>query len=260
MKYVIICIILLILSFLQITFPLTFAFTKLVGPAQQNTSYSAESIKNFFMFFTQMQEVARDYEDLYLEYQSLQNENIKLKFLKNENDELRKQLKVVNSEEILKNKRYVYALTYPNPADRSGTTVLMNVGTVSGVHKGDVAIKDNNIVGIVKNSTSGRSVLELITSPNVKIPAYNFSSQYKSEGIVSGKYGTSITLENILPSEVVREGDVLMTSAREISIPPNLIIGKIVKIEGGPSSTVRTAFVESLLDLKNLQRVYILVE
>lgn len=260
MKYFALSFILLLLSLLQLTFPLTFTFNKIIGPAQQSLSYKAVGIKNFFLFFSQMQQVAQDYEDLYLEYQSLQNENIKLKFLKDENAELRKQLKVVNSEEILKNKKYVYAQTYPNPQDLSGTTVLMNVGIVSGVHSGDVVIKENNLVGVVKNSTSNKSVLELITSPNLKIPTYNFSSSQKHEGIVTGKYGTSIVLQDILPSETIKEGDVLMTSARNLNIPPNLVIGKVVNIEGGSSSTVRSAFLEAFVDLKNLQRVYVLVE
>ena len=63
-----------------------------------------------------------------------------------------------------------------------------------------------------------------------------------------------------MPSETIKEGDVLMTSARNLNIPPNLVIGKVVNIEGGPSSTVRSAFLEAFVDLKNLQRVYVLVE
>lgn len=260
MKYLAISVFLLILSILHVTFPVTLVFNKAFGPAQQNATYYGESFKDFFLFFSQMRTVAKDYEDLYLEYQSLQTENVKLKYLKDENAQLRQQLNVVNGEDILKNKKFVFTYAYPNPNDKSGNTMLMNAGTVSGVHKGDVVIKDTNLIGIVKNASSGKSILELITSPTLKIPVYNFSSNAKVEGIVSGKFGTAIVMENILPTEQVKEGDVLLTSTKGQEVPPNLIVGKIVRIEGGTSSTVKSAFVESLVDFKNLQRVYVLVE
>ncbi|MBP7927985.1 rod shape-determining protein MreC, partial [Patescibacteria group bacterium] len=237
MKYLAISVFLLILSTLHVTFPVTLLFNKAFGPAQKNATYYGESVKDFFLFFSQMRNVAKDYEDLYLEYQSLQTENVKLKYLKDENAQLRQQLKVVNSEDILKNKKFVFTYAFANPNDKSGNTMLMNAGTVSGVHKGDVVIKDTNLIGIVKNATSGRSILELITSPTLKIPVYNFSSIQKTEGFVSGKFGTAIVMENILPDEQVKEGDVLLTSTNGLEVPPNLIVGKIVRIEGGRAST-----------------------
>ena len=260
MKYLVISVSLLILSLLHVTFPVSLAFTKIFGPAQQNTTLYAEGVRNFFVFFTQMRDVARDYENLYLEYRSLQSENVQLKYLKEENAELRNQLKIVNNEELLKNKKFVFTYILPNPNDKSGNTMLLNVGTISGVHKGDVVIKDNNLVGIVKNASSGKSIVELVTSPSLKIPAYDFSSEKKIEGIVSGKYGTSMLMSNILPTEDVKEGDIVLTSTRSDQMLPNLIIGKIVRLEGETSSTVRSAFIESLLDFTKLDRVYVIVE
>lgn len=248
------------LSAFHMTFPLAHLFNKLIGPAQRNTTYQAQEVKDFFSYLAHMQDISEEYEDLYVEYQSLQAENVKLKYLKEENFQLRQQLHVVNSEELLKNKKYVFTYVYPNPNDKSGNTMLLNAGTISGVHKGDVAISGINLVGIVKNSSSNQSILELITSPTLEIPVYNFSAPDKFEGLARGKFGTSIVLENILPNEVVKEGDILMTSARSQKIPPNLTIGKVVRVEGTNASTVKSAFVESFLDFIKLKRIYILVE
>ncbi len=78
------------------------------------------------------------------------------------------------------------------------------------------------------------------------------------EGIVKGKYGTSLALEKILQSEVLNLADVIVTSGRDGKFIPGLILGTVSSIDFSPSDTLKSAILKLDYNISEITNVFVL--
>ena len=72
------------------------------------------------------------------------------------------------------------------------------------------------------------------------------------QGVVSGDRGLSIQMDLIPKDAVVANGDIVVTSGLEVTIPRGLVIGAIERVESEPNTFFQLAFLRPLIDLNNL--------
>lgn len=194
-------------------------------------------------------------------------ENAKLKFLQDENSELRKHLNFLNNQ----GGRYLMAdvitrgdLAGGNAVDNQVITI--DKGAKDGLFDG-LAVLSGAAVG-----TSSRGVIigklmgvkdhisqvYLATNKNSKIAA-SILGETKTSGIARGELGLTIRMDFIPQTENIKVGDIAATSGLEQNIPRGLVIGRVSHVKRENNDVWQSASIEPLENLDALSIVSVLV-
>ncbi len=228
----------------------------LMSPIQYGLSTSAKSLKDSVSFYFHLKSIYKDYEANKQELLVLNSRIAQYLQYKQENDFLKSQLniKIENANTPV----FIIADVLGNPEDISGGTIFINKGTANTVAVGDSIVLQKYLIGEVIETTAFRSKVRLITSPDFSATAFSQSSETHIEGIVKGKYGTSLALEKILQSESLNISDVIVTSGRDGKFIPGLIIGTISSVESSPSDTLKSAILKLDYNISEITKVFVL--
>lgn len=218
-------------------------------PLQTGFYRSTQGLRNTFETFTEIGSLRSSNAELRQQNALLLAENTVLKKLESENKSLREQLNTTENELKIK--------TSASPIGFSGVGVesilLIDKGSSSRVEKGDFVIVKNILIGKVVEVNSRVSSVQLLTDPDTKIPVKTDSG---SEGILEGQFGSSLLLTNVSQDQVLKEGQILLTSGKN-EYPKDLVVGRIKKVNRIEKEFFQKAEVEQLLKMKDLSLVYI---
>jgi rod shape-determining protein MreC len=197
----------------------------------------------------------REKED---EINGLLAENARLKSLEEENEILRQYLKFFKEEK----KPFVLASIIFRGGFTSNNlekNIIIDKGSADGI-KEEVAVLDDQgvIIGKVTQIKNNLSEVCLITNAECKIAA-KLQNNDKTAGIIKGEHGLTIKMEFVPQTEEVKEGDIVVTSGLEQSIPRGLVIGKVTKVDKVSNELWQSAIIEPLVDLDNLSIVAVLL-
>ena len=258
MKYFVLASLILIIGFTGVLNPVRDLFQSIFSPVQYGLKMTARDIKRSGDFFISVDKIRRENLELLGKVESLSSQIVELKSIKEENALLRFQLDLQTSQSFEKD--YVLAKVLGNPRDTTGATIVLDRGTKHGVAPGDNVIVGNNLVGVVRQVTNGWSVVALISAPDMSVTVYDIDAPARTEGLAVGQFGTSISMTRILPNENIGVGDFILTSGRDGLFLPDLIVGRVVQVSRDSVAPLKTAFLESMIDLKTLDKVFVIVE
>jgi len=143
--------------------------------------------------------------------------------------------------------------------DDSGSETYLKDFNESGVKTGDLLVLGRNLIGVVMNVERGIIKSDLVSKNSNQINSYILnSSNQKITTIISGETGDSLVINNILATEVVSEGDLVLTTNTNSMIPSDLIIGRIQRLEGISSQTFRKATIRKNYDLNFMKFIGVL--
>lgn len=255
MKYLLISFLILVLGLVGILAPLRDVVVSIVTPIQFGLRKTALNLKQATKFFSDSNKVRDESLVLLNKIQLLEAEVTVLKIFRDENSLLKQQLGLQNINE--RKQKLLLASVMGNSADLSDSTVLVNRGTKDGVRVNDPVIIGEYLVGIVRNVDYSRSTVELITSPNLSLTAYDLDSSDKAAGLLKGAHGSLLSLERILQGEKISIGDTVVTSGKDGIFLSNLIVGKIMAIQSDPSQPLKKATLQTMFDATKLLEVFI---
>ena len=116
----------------------------------------------------------------------------------------------------------------------------------------------NNLVGIISQISPNLSKVDLVNNSSSSFTA---KTQNGAVGIFKG--GANLTLNNVLLSENLKTGELVLTKGdidiNGIGIPADLIVGKITSIEKNPSDLFQKAEVQTSIDFTKLTKVFVLL-
>jgi rod shape-determining protein MreC len=232
-------------------------FQGMFSPVQFGMNRGAKGIKDTFSFYSSVKKVRS--ENLHLETKilKLESELVELEKLRQENQALRSQIK--NIEELGIEDRVLLAYTMGNNEDTTGSTIFINKGYLHKVKTGDIVIIDNIVIGLVKDVSANKSLVELITSSEMSATVYDLNSPQKTEGLAMGQFGTSILIERILPGEYIEPGDIIVTSGKDGIFLPGLYVGKVEEVVDDPAQPLKKAFVSTMVDYSKLDKVFVIL-
>ncbi len=231
-------------------------FLYIMSPVQYGLSSSAKNLKDSVSFYFHLKSIYKDYEANKQEILVLNSRISQYLQYKQENEFLKSQLNI--KIESVNTPMFILADVLGNPEDISGGTIFINKGLADAVTVGDSVVIQKYLVGDVIEATQFRSKVRLVTSPDFSATAFSQSSDFHVEGIVKGKYGTSLALEKILQSEVLNISDVIVTSGRDGKFIPGLILGTVVSIESSPSDTLKSAILKLDYNISEITKVFVL--
>jgi rod shape-determining protein MreC len=269
-KYIIIAAVIILLIFLH--------YAKLLNPIE---SFLNQSLKPIFSSFyslstninktylaeTQKQDLAVELKQAEEKINQLIAENIKLRFLEEENSVLRKHLNFLNKD----SGRYLMAniisrgeLTGNN--SEGNQSVVIDKGSADGLFAGLAVVSSTAIgtssrgiiIGKIANIKEHIAEVYLVTNKNNKLAASIFGEN-RTSGIASGELGLTIKMDFIPQTENIKVGDIVATSGLEQNIPRGLVIGRVTKVSKENNEVWQTAIVEPSVDLDTLSIVSILL-
>lgn len=194
-------------------------------------------------------------------------ENAKLRFLKEENAELRKSLNFLDEGD----RKYLMSNIisrgrFMGNNREAGQSAVIDKGSADGLFAGLVVVSSTVIGDSIQGVVIGKitdvkehiSEICLATNENIKFAA-SILGENKTSGIASGDLGLTIKMDFIPQIENIKQGDIVATSGLEKNIPRGLAIGRIVKVAKENNEVWQSASIEPLIDLDALSMVSVLL-
>ena len=183
--------------------------------------------------------------------------------LKEQNKSLLDQFQTINPKsstllpaEVVGAPSFIPGLSYPE-------NLIINKGSKDNLKTGFAVVFKDNLIGKIGIVTPNLSQVILITNNESSFTAVTGIDK-NVLGVLKGESGGEMVLDNVLLSENLKNGDLVLTSGNvnldKIGFPPDLIVGKIISVEKSPSALFQKAQVEGLVDVTKLSTVFVIVE
>jgi len=257
-RYLLLSVFILFLGYLGVFTPIRDTSGVIFSPVQVGLRNFAGDIRGVTFFFTHLNALRRENISLREKVFSFESQILSLKEVALENQVLREQLAI--KEVFNKDISLLLANVLGNPADLTGATVFVDKGTKHGVFVGANVIKGSYLVGKVIRVESSRSLVSLLNSPEISMAVLDVDTGDAIEGVVVGRHGLSLELTRVLPGESIRVGDTIVTSGKDGIFLPGLGVGTVTAIHEVPSEPLKSAQLKPLVDLSDLQQVFVILE
>jgi cell shape-determining protein MreC len=159
---------------------------------------------------------------------------------------------------LVKNKQIlIKKIIYYDPF---ASKLILDNSENSKIKMNSLVLINSNLVGLTNESSGGVIEVKLLSSTDLNVNTQIINQkQFKIKTVLSSESGDSLVINNILATEEVGEGDTVVTSNSNEGILPDLIVGRIQRIEGITSQTFRKAYLEKNYDLNLKNFVEVLI-
>ncbi|XXF75839.1 rod shape-determining protein MreC [Myxococcaceae bacterium GXIMD 01537] len=134
-------------------------------------------------------------------------------------------------------------------------SVRISRGESDGVMRGMSAVTPDGIVGQVVRSTGGYADVALVTDPQSRVAVRVQRS--RARGTAVGAGSAPLRLENMLRTEDVEEGDLIITSGTDGVYPPGLVVGRVTGLEKKEHGMFQGADIIPAVDTTRLEEVLV---
>ncbi len=209
-----------------------------------------------YLDFKTKRELLRENKDLKDQISTLLKEKSEFLTEQEENDFLRKQLNFT--------KEFNYSFEVANvigeDVDNIQNTIIIDRGLKNGVFVGQPVVADKGIlVGKILKVTKNSAVVLLINDDLSKVAA-KIQNQAKTIGIIEGEYGLGIRMKLIPQTEMIKEGDVVVTSGLERGVPAGILIGQVERVMSAPEELFQEAAIKSAVEFNKMTMVNVIKE
>lgn len=233
--------------------PIRSLFFGITYPFQQSLyllAYKTNATKDFF---SSIGEMKRENERLTSENRKLLADNAILRDVREENVVLREQLGLAPREKF----NLEPALISSQDSHGLGNWITINKGKGDGIEKGMPVIVSNGIlIGKVDEVYSGKAKVILITNPQSSINAV--VSGTGAKGIARGEFGLGMVLDMVLQTDIIQEGNELITSGIGGDMPSGLLIGRVRDVHPSDDRLFQQATVTPLVKFSILKVVFVI--
>lgn len=148
------------------------------------------------------------------------------------------------------------------PAVTEPEHFILDKGKREKVTIGQAVVYKDTLVGKVVEVSKNLARVDVVTNTSFSLTAK--VSKTGTIGVIKGKGNGEMILDNVLLSEELSIGDIIVTRGDEdilgVGIPPDLLVGKIISVDKKPSSLFQTANIKSILNFSKLSVVYIVIQ
>lgn len=246
----------LILDELGALVPLEGLFLQLTTPVQRLIDRVVESVIGEGSL-RDMRALRKENEQLKSLVDQLMIENVRLKEVEAQNEDLRRKLE--------------FAETYPQYTLRAAevrgrvigaepnnfmSVLIIDVGKRNGIRKGMPVVTESGLVGQIRAVGPNWSRVLLIVDPSGSVAAVLQNSRL--QGIVSGRLGRDMVMNYIPQEGVVSVGEVVLTSGVDGYYPKGLVIGQVVEVIQNDIDAFQQAIVRPSVNFEQIETVLVL--
>lgn len=213
----------------------------------------AEGFRGFFSFLGSIGKLKEINENILKENAELKAQNALLADVQKENNTLRKEAGLLPKDKYSLEAADIIA----EVSLGSSEAILIDRGKYQGIQDGMPVIISNGIlVGKISRTFVNSAEVTLITD---RASAINGEVEKSgAKGIVKGTYGLGIMMDMISQSEIVKEGDTVITSGLGGEMPRGLFVGKIGQASRSEDKLFQQASVVSPVDFESLRIVSVI--
>ena len=193
-----------------------------------------------------------------LSQQIIQNAN-----LAQENADLRRQLKYVNSRDFPRDFAYVPAAVVTRPPSEFEQQIGIDAGSSRGIRRDDPVVTADGLVGLVATVAHDNAEVTLLTDPSIQVSALDLKTG--ATGVVShGQGRDTLSFTRVQKSSTLNEGDLVETSGwhtkRLTSLyPQGIPIGLVTGASQSEIDLYWQAQVVPRVDFGSLRTVLVLI-
>ena len=134
-------------------------------------------------------------------------------------------------------------------------SVRISSGERQGVAQGMSVVTPDGIVGQVIRTTGGYADVALVTDPQSRVGVRVQRS--RARGTAAGTGSGPLKLENMLRTEDVENGDLIITSGTDAVYPPGLVVGRVANLEKKEHGMFQAADILPAVDTTKLEEVLV---
>ncbi|MHB8875232.1 MAG: rod shape-determining protein MreC [Myxococcaceae bacterium] len=135
-------------------------------------------------------------------------------------------------------------------------SLRLDRGEDDGVHAGMPVVTADGILGRVKRATGGYSDVQLVTDQTSKVAVLVQRSRVRATASGAGG-GHPLSLDNVLRTDDVEEGDLIITSGTDGVFPKGLVVGRVTAVERKSSGMLLSAGILAAVDVSRLEEVLV---
>ncbi|RMD59400.1 rod shape-determining protein MreC [Candidatus Parcubacteria bacterium] len=256
--YLAVATLLIFLHFTHLLSPLERVVILTLNPVMGKLQWVGTRLKVSFNRQKDKRDFLRIIKELEEDNQKLLAENAKLKQLQEENEKLRQYLDFMRRRRF----RYVMANIVTHNRELAGEgqgSIIIDRGSKNGLYAGLALVNSQGlVVGKIIEVKDSIARACLIIDKNCQIAAA-LQNKNKTSGVVRGELGLTIKMELIPQTEEIKEGEIVVTSGLEDSIPPDLVIGRISQVNKSNNEVWQEAILDSPLDFTDLTMVAVVL-
>lgn len=234
---------------------LTSPFVKISRSVQNGFTNFSNKLKGNDEYFSSLDSVKKQYEDLKEENERLVSENQKLVALEAENKTLKEQLKLADNY-----KEYDVIPGYVIQKDFSNYSkvLVINLGSEDGVKVGMTVVAEKGLVGYVVSVESNSAKVQTIVDTASVVSG--FISNSEKSLVARGQLDSNKRIKgNYIDNDVViNEGDSIITSGLGGIYPKNINIGRVGEIVNTQNKTNRYVYIDVATDFDNLSNIVVI--
>lgn len=224
------------------------------SPVGKVLNISTNSGKGILGSIRGLKNLEKENKDLRERLNESEAEIVNLQEAKAENDSLRKELAFKQSTDL----ELISANIVMYDTKSVKQTIVIDKGEKDGLKSGMIILSEGFLVGKIYETRADISKAYLVTDISSAIPAYVQNST--ATGSVKGKLGYGMSLEMIPQGDVLKQGQLVITSGLGGEYPKGLIIGKIDNVDQGNNSTFQSASIRPEVNFKFLERVMVVIK
>ncbi len=134
-------------------------------------------------------------------------------------------------------------------------SVRISRGETDGVYRGMSVVTPDGIVGQVVRATGGYADVALVTDPQSRVAVRVQRSRARGTAVGSGD--GPLKLENMLRTEDVENGDLIITSGTDGVYPPGLVVGRVTSLEKKEHGMFQGADIVPAVDTTKLEEILV---
>ncbi len=162
-----------------------------------------------------------------------------------------------NSAQLFPNADFQVGSVIARDPSNIHDAVLIDKGTNDGLRNGMVVIgREGALVGTVSRTLATTAWVRLATDPESDVNAE--VQETRAMAIVAGGLGHRLQLQFVAEGIDVKPGDTVVTSGLGGNYPKSLLIGRVSKVEGGPTDLFKKIQVEPAVRPGTLENVLIM--
>lgn len=245
---------LILISLFLLIFDYFGVLTPFKNPLEPAVSAAKKSVYSGGYKLKLLPEIIINYKSIVSEFKNVTDLKNQISQFKSENDSL------IRENSTLRNQLGAdlpSALKFI-PADVISLTRYMeiNIGLSDGVKKGMSVVDGSNLVGKIISVTGARAKVQLISDPDLIVPAI---SNRGTRGKISGNLGENAEFSEVLQKDPLFLDDILETSGEE-GFRAKLLIGRIVFIDSDDVAVYKKARIKPAVKFNLLTKVFVVAQ